>query len=80
MPDQPEQNDSFLCVLIDPPDDLLERAARHNVDVDQVIIRFTKPRKIIARLPFQLLDGCEYIDDPQVVQEEFEDAVNAFSK
>jgi hypothetical protein len=77
MPEQTESNETPLCVVINPPDDLLERAARHNVNVDDVIIRFTKPRKIIARLPVQLLDGCEVVDDPDIVAEEIEDVFSA---
>ena len=76
----PERNPAAvtpLCVIVNPPDDLFERAAKHNIDVEAVIVRFTKPRKIIARLPFQLLAGLEIVDDPQIVQEEIDAAVSA---
>jgi hypothetical protein len=79
MSEQQENNETPLCVVINPPDDIFEKAVRLGIDIDQVIIRFTKPRKIIARLPVQLLDGLEIIDDPQIVGEEFSEAVAHFS-
>lgn len=67
-----------LCVVVNPPDDLLARAARCNVDIDQLIIRFTRPRKIIARLPVQLLDGLEIVTHHDLVMAEFNDAFDQF--
>lgn len=52
--------DQFVCVVYNPPADLLERAEKHGVDVAVVIGKITKPRAILAKLPVQLLDGCEY--------------------
>lgn len=79
MPDQESPKITPLCVVISPPDDLIERAVKNGVDVESVIIRFTRPHKVIGRFPIQLLDGCEYIDDPQNVAEEFEEAVSLLS-
>ena len=69
---------TILCVVINPPDDILQRAAIHDLDIDQVLIRFTRPRKLIARLPVQLLDGLEIVTHHDLVMAELNDAFDQF--
>ncbi|RQW03917.1 hypothetical protein EH223_08670 [candidate division KSB1 bacterium] len=70
---------SLLCIVIDPPDDFFKRAAQLDIAIDQVFVRFTTPRKLIARLPVQLLAGLEVVTDRDIVREELQDVFIHFN-
>jgi len=80
MPINQKDNESTLCVVLNPPDDLFQKAAKFKIDLDDVIVRFTQPRKIIAKLPFQLVAGLEVVTDPEIVREELEDVMTALRR
>ena len=71
-------SDTTLCVVLDPPQELIDQCETHGVDPYILWQRLNQPRKLIGRLPVQLLAGIEFCDDPAVLQTELHHINQAF--
>ena len=64
------EEETTICVVVDPPQELIDKAEKHGKDPFLIWHRAAHPRKLIGRLPVQLLAGIEFCDDPVAVENE----------
>lgn len=71
-----DQQETKLCVVLDPPEELVEKANEYGKDAVVIWDRVSRPRRLFARLPIQLLAGQEIVDDTALMNDLINDTIN----
>ena len=65
-----DEQETIICVVTDPPQELIDRCEKHGKDPYLIWQRVSHPRVLLGRLPVQLLAGIEFCDDPVTIANE----------